>query len=165
MHLYVQELGIKGKGLFTSAAFKKGELVFIAPGTTRVAHFEGNDCYLYPDWYGVDEHTWIDITYPFVKINHSCSPNTGIFSSRCFVALRDIEAGEEVTFDYSTSDDESDWVMGPTACACEAQHCRVHIGPIQTLPQPYIDQVYPYIPNYFIKKYHLKGRVDSSVDI
>lgn len=80
--LYVKELGIKGKGLFTKASFKKGELVFIAPGATRVAHFEGDNCYLYPDWYSVDEDTWIDITYPFVKINHSCSPNTGIFSDR-----------------------------------------------------------------------------------
>lgn len=154
--LFVGEVGVKGEGLFTNTALKRGELIFIAPGPTHVAHFEGNQSYLYPDWYSVGEDTWIEITYPYVKINHSCSPNTGIFSSRCFVALRDIAVGEELTFDYSTTDEENEWVMGPTTCACGASNCRTSIGSIQTLDQTYINQVYPYIPKYFIKKYNLK---------
>lgn len=54
-------------------------------------------------------------------INHSCDPNAvdqGGHPARTeYVALRDIEAGEEVTADY----------YDPTtldACACNSPHCR-----------------------------------------
>jgi hypothetical protein len=54
-------------------------------------------------------------------INHSCTPNTGLSSSISLVALRDIEPGEEICFDYAMSDgspyDEFD-------CACGTSLCR-----------------------------------------
>lgn len=147
----------KGDGLFASRQYKSGELIFVATGSTRIEHFDGAECYKHPDWYGVDEDTWVDIAYPYVKINHSCNPNAGIFSSRCFVALKDIHAGDELTFDYSTTDEEPEWIMGPDGpicCACGAIDCRSEIGPIQNLPKEYLNKVYPYIPTYFLKKYY-----------
>ena len=54
-------------------------------------------------------------------INHSCTPNAGLSSSISLVALRDIEPGEEICFDYAMSDgspyDEFD-------CACGSPLCR-----------------------------------------
>lgn len=54
-------------------------------------------------------------------INHSCTPNAGLSSSISLVALRDIEPGEEICFDYAMSDgspyDEFD-------CACGTPFCR-----------------------------------------
>ena len=54
-------------------------------------------------------------------INHSCTPNAGLSSSISLVAMRDIEIGEEICFDYAMSDgspyDEFD-------CACASLHCR-----------------------------------------
>lgn len=53
--------------------------------------------------------------------NHSCDPNIGFFGQIGLVAMRDIEAGEEVTFDYAMSDggpyDEFD-------CYCGSPNCR-----------------------------------------
>src|SRR5947208_3378924 len=37
-------------------------------------------------------------------INHSCDPNCLLSGSVILVAARDIEAGEEITYDYATSD-------------------------------------------------------------
>lgn len=53
-------------------------------------------------------------------INHSCDPNLGLRSQITLVALRDIEAGEEVCFDYAMTDctpyDEFECHCGLAAC-------------------------------------------------
>jgi uncharacterized protein len=151
----VQGVSGKGDGLFTTKERRAGELVFIATGPTVIAHFTGDDCYKYPDWYAVDKDTWIDIQYPFIKINHSCDPNTGIDGHRLFVALRDIKAGDELTFDYSISDDEEEWIMTGN-CACGAENCSGSIGPVQSMSEERYKKSYPYIPKYFQKLYASK---------
>ena len=37
-------------------------------------------------------------------MNHSCEPNCGFLGNVILVTMRDIEAGEELTFDYAMSD-------------------------------------------------------------
>ena len=53
--------------------------------------------------------------------NHSCEPNLGFFGQIGLVAMRDIDAGSELTFDYAMSDgspyDEFD-------CHCGNVNCR-----------------------------------------
>ncbi len=53
--------------------------------------------------------------------NHSCNPNAGLNSPISLVAMRDIEAGEEVCFDYAMSD-SSDY--DEFECHCGAPNCR-----------------------------------------
>jgi len=52
--------------------------------------------------------------------NHSCNPNLGFFGQIGLVAMRDIEAGNELTFDYAMSDggpyDEFDCLCGSASC-------------------------------------------------
>jgi len=53
--------------------------------------------------------------------NHSCEPNLGFFGQIGLVAMRDIEIGEELTFDYAMSDG------GPYdefVCLCGSPNCR-----------------------------------------
>ena len=55
-------------------------------------------------------------------INHSCDPNCEADEIRGRVwiwALRDIRAGEELTYDYNLYDGEGD-----SPCYCRARHCR-----------------------------------------
>jgi hypothetical protein len=66
-------------------------------------------------------------------VNHSCTPNaglrfagTGIF----LIASRDIAAGEEISWDYSTTLAESNWHM---ICQCRSPECRRVIGNFSTL--------------------------------
>ena len=53
-------------------------------------------------------------------INHSCDPNLGLRGQIALVALRDIEVGEEVCFDYAMTDstpyDEFECHCGTAAC-------------------------------------------------
>lgn len=66
-----------------------------------------------------DEITLVD------RFNHSCEPNCGFKGQIFLVAMRDIESGEEVTFDYAM-------VLGGNAkyeikCLCGSQICRGYI--------------------------------------
>lgn len=60
-------------------------------------------------------------TEPSDFINHSCDPNAGLNGQIALVALRDIQPGEEICYDYAMSDgspyDEFD-------CRCGAPNCR-----------------------------------------
>lgn len=58
-------------------------------------------------------------------INHSCEPNcetTEDAEGRIWIfALRDIAAGEELTYDYGLYDGDAD---DPSKCGCGAKTCR-----------------------------------------
>ena len=53
-------------------------------------------------------------------INHSCEPNCALSGNVILIAARDIEAGEEVTYDYATTDgsdyDEFECLCGSASC-------------------------------------------------
>lgn len=56
-------------------------------------------------------------------VNHSCEPNVGLGGNIVLVAMRDIDAGEELTTDYALFDDYD----GQMTCSCGAPTCRVTI--------------------------------------
>lgn len=67
----------------------------------------------------------LDMQEPADFINHSCNPNAGISGQITLVAMRDIEAGEEVTFDYAMTDSSS---FDEFECACGAAACRGRVS-------------------------------------
>ena len=52
--------------------------------------------------------------------NHSCDPNIGVQGQIIFVAMRDIQAGEELTHDWATTDDDTYEMV----CHRGAPQCR-----------------------------------------
>lgn len=75
----------------------------------------------------VDEDAYLvsEVEGPADWVNHSCEPNAGMRGQITLVALRDIEGGDEICFDYAMSDasnyDEFD-------CACAKPSCRGRIS-------------------------------------
>ena len=75
-------------------------------------------------------------------VNHCCQPNAGLVicgdasvpsgMTVDLIALRDIQPGEEVFFDYSTTMDEDDFEFD---CGCGAPNCRGRIGDFKHLPE------------------------------
>lgn len=61
---------------------------------------------------------------PADYINHSCNPNAGMHGQIVVVALRDINAGEQICFDYAMTDG-SDY--DEFECACGAPNCRKNV--------------------------------------
>jgi SET domain-containing protein len=123
----VQASQIHGRGLFAKAPIAKGEIVCIKGGhifnckTLREiqkalgpAEIQiGEDFFIGPLTEEGREGSMI-------FSNHSCAPNIGVQGQIVFVAMRDIQAGEELTHDWATTDDD-DYEM---ACHCGASNCR-----------------------------------------
>jgi hypothetical protein len=79
----------------------------------------------------VGEELYMDIGPPGVFANHSCNPNAGIVEDYILVALRTIQAGDEVFYDYSTTMWEGMWTM---ECRCGSTGCRGVVGDFPDLP-------------------------------
>lgn len=115
----------KGRGVYTTRPIKKGETVTVWGGDIlnrdqlaqctplqqihAVQVWEG--LYIVPHREPEDADCF----------NHSCEPNVGVQGQIVLAAMRDIEPGEELCFDYATTD-SSDYDEFP--CACGAPTCR-----------------------------------------
>jgi hypothetical protein len=81
-----------------------------------------------PNSIGIAPGVWI-VPPPFAYLNHSCGPNSALGKRGELRALSLIEAGEEVTFDYSTTECDRFWRM---TCGCGHPKCRKFLLPIQS---------------------------------
>jgi uncharacterized protein len=123
----VKSSPIHGRGLFAIDQFQKGEIVCVKGGyvftraiLAQLAPLLGpaeiqiaDDLFIGPR--SVDEREG-----GMIFSNHSCDPNIGVQGQIVFVALRRIAAGEELTHDWATTDDD-DYSM---PCRCGAPGCR-----------------------------------------
>ena len=118
---------IQGRGLFAIQPIGKGEIVCIKGGNifNRAMLDEIKDK-LGPAEIQIADELFIG---PLIEeereggmifSNHSCDPNIGIRGQIVFVAMRDIEAGEELTHDWATTDDDSYEMK----CNCGTGACR-----------------------------------------
>ena len=86
-------------------------------------------------------------------VNHCCNPNCGIqvneTGAHDYVAMRDLTAGEEITFDYAMQN----FCVAhfPSQCLCGAQDCRGEIGGWQNLPQSKREQYRGFIAPYLLE--------------
>jgi hypothetical protein len=118
-----------GRAVYAREALTKGELVAVFGG--RIVG-EAAARALPPELrrfvLQVEEGRFLaplDTIDPAEYINHCCHPNTGLSGQIALVALRDIAAGEEITFDYATSD-SSDFLG--FACICDKSPCRGRVA-------------------------------------
>lgn len=116
----------KGKfGVFARELVRAGELLSMWGGRiVTTEQLEEVDEETRTHGIQVDENLYmIPLTHGEVGdyYNHSCNPNAGLNSPISLVAMRDIQPGEEVCFDYAMSD-ESDY--DEFECHCGEPNCR-----------------------------------------
>jgi hypothetical protein len=128
--VYVADCAL-GRGVFSAREFAPGEriLEFTGPIITLAEAIAKGDAEANPLQF--DDHHYLDLQPPAVFLNHSCTPNTGVATDFWLVALREIPAGEELRFDYSTTMHENRWTM---ACRCGASNCRGLVADFRLLP-------------------------------
>lgn len=69
------------------------------------------------------------------RLNHSCSPNCYInFTQLTLIALKAIKTGEELTFDYNTSEYDLIDQGCSFTCLCGSQDCIGNIKGFKYLP-------------------------------
>ena len=123
----VKESAIHGQGLFAVAPITKGEIVCVKGGFI----FDRETLRSMPEWYRAAEIQIAENLFigplnederrgSMIYSNHSCEPNIGVQGQIAFVAMRDIEPGEELTHDWAMTDDDDFELQ----CHCGAASCR-----------------------------------------
>ncbi len=84
--------------------------------------------------------------FPWVYTNHSCRPNAAICGYR-LVAMRPIPAGEEISFDYDSTEAE---LAEPFACHCGQPGCRGVIRGFRHLDAAERERLRPYLAAHLL---------------
>ncbi|HEX3640179.1 MAG TPA: SET domain-containing protein-lysine N-methyltransferase [Ktedonobacteraceae bacterium] len=115
---------VQGIGLFATEFIPEGEIAFVYGGD--IITEEETDAFprsISDNFYHVCDNVYLGV--PHLKsygVNHSCSPNIGVQGQTVFIARRDILAGEELCFDYETTERyDGVWSM---QCQCGSPECR-----------------------------------------
>ncbi|MGE3279036.1 MAG: SET domain-containing protein [Candidatus Altimarinota bacterium] len=95
-------------------------------------------------------------------VNHSCDPNCGIEGSSYIVARKEIQAGEQLTWDYAMTED-SDWSF--EGCLCGSESCRGTIGPYRELPPEKKQEYWQHTAAWLKKKYPQEGKENPSYTV
>jgi len=148
--VFVAPSKIHGLGVFSRREIRKGDTVFIIKG--RIVHWKVKDektALQGEHWIGMGKDLWIDPIYFGRYLNHSSSPSCGIKGKVTVCALRSIKPREEITVDYSTTEDQVLWWMEDHS---NKKGKRV-VRSIQYLPVQKFKSYLPFIPRYFRRVY------------
>lgn len=99
-------------------------------------------------------------------LNHSCDPNAWWLDDDVMVARRDIRPGEELTYDYSTSEVHP-WWRPKWRCQCGSASCRGAISGRDVLDPDFYERYRGHLPSWverFRQEHHgLRGRVWTAI--
>ncbi|MBW3002074.1 SET domain-containing protein-lysine N-methyltransferase [Candidatus Woesearchaeota archaeon] len=130
----IKKAGKKGKGLFATKSIKKGEMILKVDLSKQKAYsrkdidenltLQSDHC----DYVGRGKY--VISFHPYSFMNHSCDPNVIVkhksMAKSEFYAMRDIEKGEELTYDYGANAlyafDNPAW--NKFKCSCKSKNCR-----------------------------------------
>lgn len=119
-NLVVRQTDAKGRGVFAVDPIAAGRRILEFQGWLLPTERLTDDMLAMqvgPDLWLASDGTLLDDC-----VNHSCDPNAGFRDGTpVLYALRDIAAGEEIGWDYSTSIGWPGWTL---ACRCGSPRCR-----------------------------------------
>ena len=136
--LEVRETGHYGKGVYTIEAIAAGEMLFVMGGYVLTIEDENNLRGVVADkpieiseQFSIGPRRPSDLArMPQHYVNHSCEPNAGFKGQIFLQAMRRIEPGEEITYDYAmvmhpSSESSSFFSM---ECRCGRAGCRGYVA-------------------------------------
>ena len=147
---------LAGRGVIAIANITQDEIVAIKAGhiitgdeIEQVTATAGDMALQIDDEFYLAPRTVDEVEDMSVFINHSCDPNVGFRGQVVYVAMRDIQAGEELCHDYSMERSD-DYVL---VCHCGSPLCRGKVTgqdwKLPELQQRYGDYFSIYIRNKF----------------
>ena len=150
-NIYVKKTLAKGWGLFARRAFRKNETLFVIKGSLVTETYDSR----YRKgarWISIGSKKWLN---PFPHnglwfLNHSCRPNAGRKGIHRIVAMKKIGKDDEITLDYSTTEEDPFWKM---KCRCHEKTCRKILRSIQSLPVGLFRKYQDYVPAHLRRTY------------
>ncbi len=140
-----------GKGLFAEKLLKRDSIIF---------HFDGkidDDTHTNSKSLQIDDNKFLESTVKFDDfLNHSCNPNCYIdWQNLNLVALRDIQIGEEISFNYNTSEyDLINLVKNCSfKCGCNSKNCIGEIRGFRYLTEQQKKKIQKFVSPFLKKKF------------
>lgn len=139
------------KKVIAEKTFKRGDTLFVLEGNlssqpSKYSIQTGLESHLQPH---ENNNEW-------KFVNHSCNPNACIDTAeRKMKALKDIHEGEEICFNYNTTEYE---ISSPFQCNCGTEKCYGKIKGFKYLSEEQQQLLLPYTAshiNILNKKKHL----------
>lgn len=135
-----------GEGVFSIRSFQKGEIVMV--GTIKCFVDQNNS-----HASQIAEAVYVIHDGLMPKCNHSCDPNCGIkvnaTGAHDLVAIRSINVGEEITYDYSMRNYNIEYF--PEECRCGSPKCRKKITGWKDLPEEKKAEYKPFSAPYLLE--------------
>ena len=129
-HIVIKNTRSIGRGVFIAERVCEGQTIFVMSGylikdRERAVKLNCTS--------QIGKNIWLYPSSPGRYLNHSCNPNAILKNGIKLISIKQINPGEEVTIDYSTTEDDIRWSM--KCCKCGSENCRKTIESIQTLPK------------------------------
>ncbi len=136
----------RGQGVFALGSFRKGDILYVGVLDDKPVTNHSHASQISKTQFGF--HTGLSS-----KFNHSCDPNCGIVLNQSgghnIVAMRDIAAEDEATYDYAMRNYRIEHFLAP--CACGQANCRRSITGWKDLPQQRKDDYNGFVAPYLIE--------------
>ncbi len=157
---------VSGRGVFAASSLQAGELVAVWGGKVCTGAEVARLAKVYPH---VETHAVCVCEGYFLTnenlfefddselLNHSCEPNVGVQGQIVLVARRDIAAGEELTFDYDTTEIE----QLAFDCQCGTPSCRGRIDGSAWKDPAFVDRNRQYLSWYIVELLSKRARTDA----
>jgi len=118
-----------GCGVFARAMISRGEVICLWGGRIVAENeLDPTLSHFHQRILQIDEGLYLETPErlePSDCFNHSCDPNLGFTGQIGLIAMRDIEAGEELRFDYAMCDGSP---YDEFVCHCGSPSCRGRVG-------------------------------------
>lgn len=146
----VSQSPIAGRGLIVTEFIPAGTVLTIGPDeNSGIRHSREAYEQLPPEVRDLcyqEGDEFVLLTDGSQYMNHSCDPTLIWQDDETCIASRDLSPGDEVTYDYATTETDSAH-RGAWTCRCGAARCRGTITPNDCL-DPAFQAQYPVLPSW-----------------
>jgi len=153
-HIEIKQIDGKGKGLFVTRSFGQGQPVLKMGGKIALRpHVKAS-----LNSIQIDDDTYIDVDkqQTWQYINHSCLPNTRLdLDTLSFITLKDILAGEEITYHYCTTEFDLAAKNEEFDCKCGSFNCLKIIKGFKHLSKKQKEELASLLIPYTLRKLKL----------
>ena len=150
-HIKLTNIQNKGKGLISKKYMKKGVIVLkFDEGVTIRPNSTASITALQ-----IDEDSFLDSEPKQIRdfLNHSCIPNVRIdFDKMCCISIREIKAGDEITFSYVTTEYDLAIKNEEFKCFCGAQNCIGVVKGFKHLKKEHQIKLKPLLSQFLLRK-------------
>jgi SET domain-containing protein len=143
---YMDYSPIGGLGVFAKRFIKQGEEICIMQGDI-VKPTEGLDECIITDILHISDLYCMFLRAEYRYFNHSCDANATVTDLTTLKAIKDINVGEEITFNYAMTVPNSGWKM---KCKCRGENDIHTVSSIGLEP---VSKIRDYYNNKWLQYY------------